>query len=131
MEVVRQGLREFLLIGSRDKVRVAASFFSSHRVSKHIQLPVQWWKQGHLCCVDTILKCVILTEYMRACEVASVVTDFCDPVPCPPPRDLPDPGIRGSNLGLLHLLLWQAGSLPLVLPGKPSGYVALLYSCPL
>ena len=27
---------------------------------------------------------------------------------------------RGSNPGLLHLLHWQAGSLPLVPPGKPS-----------
>ena len=30
---------------------------------------------------------------------------------CPPPGDLPDPG---SNSPLLHLLHWQAGSLPLV-----------------
>ena len=111
-------------------MRAAASSCSSHSVSKHIQVPVQWWKQGHLCCVDTTLQCVILAEYMRACEVVSVVPDFCNPVPCPLPRDLPDPGIQGSNLGLLHLLLWQAGSLPLVLPGKPSGYVAFLY-CPL
>ena len=34
----------------------------------------------------------------------------------------PTPGIfstQGSNLHLLCLLLWQAGSLPLALPGKP------------
>ena len=35
---------------------------------------------------------------------------------CSPPGDLPDPGIEPSLLGLLH---WQAGSLPLVPPGKP------------
>ena len=31
---------------------------------------------------------------------------------CPPPGDLPDPGIKG-------LLDWQAGSWPLVTPGEP------------
>ena len=31
-------------------------------------------------------------------------------LPFPPPGDLPDPGIEP---GLLHLLRWQAGSLPL------------------
>ena len=35
---------------------------------------------------------------------------------------------QGLNLHLLHLLLWQAGSLPLAPPGKPParGTVALL-----
>ena len=35
---------------------------------------------------------------------------------CPPPRDLPDPGIK---LSLLPILRWWAGSLPLAPPGKP------------
>ena len=35
---------------------------------------------------------------------------------CPPPGYLPDPGIE---LCLLHLLHWQASSLPLAPPGKP------------
>ena len=34
---------------------------------------------------------------------------------CPPPGDFPDPG---TNLCLLHLLHWQAGSLPLAPDGK-------------
>ena len=34
----------------------------------------------------------------------------------PPPGDLSDPGIN-----LLHLLHWQACSLPLAPPGKPRG----------
>ena len=37
-------------------------------------------------------------------------------LPFPPPEDLPDPG---SNLHLFCLLPSQAGSLPLVPPGKP------------
>ena len=36
--------------------------------------------------------------------------------PSPSPRDLPDPGI---NPHLLHVLHWQAASLPLVPSGKP------------
>ena len=39
-------------------------------------------------------------------------------LPCPPPGDLPDPGIKPTSLCLLH---WQADSLPLAPPGKP-GY---------
>ena len=40
-------------------------------------------------------------------------------MPCPPPGDLSDPGIKPTSLYLLH---WQAGSLPLAPPGKPSGW---------
>ena len=36
-------------------------------------------------------------------------------LPCPPPRDLPNPGTELESLSLLH---WQVGSLPLVPPGK-------------
>ena len=38
-------------------------------------------------------------------------------LPCPPPGDLPNPGIE---VHLLHLLHWQPGSLPLAPPGKLS-----------
>ena len=41
--------------------------------------------------------------------------------PCPPPGDIPD---QGSNLRLLCLLHWQAGSLPLVPPGKPLSFLS-------
>ena len=36
--------------------------------------------------------------------------------PCPPPRDLPNPGVKPVSLSLLH---WWVGSLPLVPPGNP------------
>ena len=37
--------------------------------------------------------------------------------PCPPPRDLPDPGSKRTSLK--SNLSWQAGSLPLAPCGKP------------
>ena len=36
-------------------------------------------------------------------------------LPCPPPGDLPDPGMEPASLCLPH---WLAGSLPLAPPGK-------------
>ena len=36
-------------------------------------------------------------------------------LPCPPPGDLPNPGIKPTSLSLLH---WWVGSLPLAPPGK-------------
>ena len=75
---------------------------------------------------------------MHACKVASVVSDFVRPYGLQPARLLclwDSPGkntevsyhalllgiflSQGSNPCLLHLLYWQAGSLPLVPPGKP------------
>ena len=43
---------------------------------------------------------------------------------CPPPGDLPHPGMESTSL---MLLLWQAGSLPLVPPGKPNIRLNLYY----
>ena len=39
-------------------------------------------------------------------------------LPCPPPGDLPDPGIQPASVCLLH---WQVRPLPVVPPGKPCG----------
>ena len=36
--------------------------------------------------------------------------EYCSGLPCPPPGNLPDPGIEFASLCLWH---WQAGSLPL------------------
>ena len=38
---------------------------------------------------------------------------------------------QGSNLRLLHLLHWQASSLPLAPPGKPLACAKSLHSCPI
>ena len=50
--------------------------------------------------------------------------EYWSGLPCPPPGDLPDPGIEPLSLtspalgGGLHLLHWEVGSLALALPGK-------------
>ena len=46
--------------------------------------------------------------------------EYWSGLPCSPPGDLPT---QGSNLSLLSRPHWQAGSLPPVLPGKPSVFV--------
>ena len=81
----------------------------------------------------------------HACLVAQSCPTLCDPMdcilpaplsigfsrqeywsgfPCPPPGDLPDPGIESASLSLLH---WQVGSLPLVLPGSPFHIIAIVF----
>ena len=45
-------------------------------------------------------------------------------LPCPPPGDLPDPGLNPSLLPLLH---WQAGSSSLVPPGLQLPFINLLF----
>ena len=42
--------------------------------------------------------------------------EYWSGLPCPPPGDLPNPGIEPESHVYLH---WQASSLPLVPPGKP------------
>ena len=42
--------------------------------------------------------------------------EYWSGLPCPPPRDLPNPGIKPTSL---TSPAWQAGSLPLVPSGKP------------
>ena len=44
--------------------------------------------------------------------------EYWSGLPCPPPRDIPDPGIEPTSLCLLH---WQVGSFPLAPPGKVGG----------
>ena len=46
--------------------------------------------------------------------------EYWSELPCPPPGDRPNPAIQGSNACFLCLLHWQAGSLALAPPGKPS-----------
>ena len=69
-------------------------------------------------------------KYMRACSVASGVScqaplslgfsrqEYWSGLPCPPPGDLPIPGIELASL--IPNLHWQAGSSPLGPLGKDS-----------
>ena len=87
--------------------------------------------------IMSILLCVSRRMCLSAKSLQSCST-LCNPMDCSPPGssvhgDSPDKntgvgyhallqGIfptQGSNLNLLCLLHWQAGSLPLVPPGKP------------
>ena len=51
--------------------------------------------------------------------------EYCSGLPCPPPRDLPNPGIKPMSLAFLH---WQVGSLPLAPPRSPMFKVLLLFN---
>ena len=56
-----------------------------------------------------------LCDPMNSSQPGSSKQEYWSGLPCPPPRDFPDPGIEPESLWLLH---WQAGSLPLVPPGQ-------------
>ena len=60
-------------------------------------------------------RCVCVCVCAQSCPTLCGPTDCSPPgssvhgllLPCPPPGDLPDPGIKPASLALLH---WQAGS---------------------
>ena len=64
---------------------------------------------------------LFVAPWTAACQTLLSVgfssQEYWHEVPFPPPGHLPDPGIE--SMSLLHLLHWQAGSLPLVPPRKP------------
>ena len=72
-------------------------------------------------CAKSLESCPTLCGPMDCSPPGSSVHGFSrqkywSGLPCPPPGDLPDPGIEPSSLESLH---WLADSLPLVPPGKP------------
>ena len=73
-------------------------------------------------CAKSFQLCPTLCNPMTVARQASLSMGFSrqeywSGLLCPPPGDLPDPGL---NLHLLCLLHWQVGSLPLGPPGKPT-----------
>ena len=77
-------------------------------------------------CGKSLQSCPNICDPMDLALQAPLSVGFCrqeywSGLPCPPPGDLPDPRIKPYLLCFLH---WQADSLPLSSPGKPS-YVAL------
>ena len=61
--------------------------------------------------------CLFVTLWTLACHASLSMgfsrQEYWGDLPCPPPGDLPDPGIK-----LTSLLYWHAGFLPLASPGK-------------
>ena len=96
--------------------------------------------QGDKTLISLTVVIISIHMHVRAKSLQSYLT-LCDPVVWGPPgssvqdilqarilewaaisssRDLPDPRIQPGLLSLLH---WQAGSLPLAQPGKPFQYI--------
>ena len=84
------------------------------------QILYQLSYQGSLCLLSRFSHVQLFaTLWAVACQ-APLSTGFsrqeyCSGLPCPPPGDLPNPGIKPMSLKSPH---WQAGSLPLMPPGK-------------
>ena len=84
-------------------------------------------------CSLTLLWCAGLSRFSRVRLFVTEWTVVCQaPLSIGFPRQglpFPAPGIfltQGSNPCLLHLLHWQAGSLPLAPPGKPNLIVVIV-----
>ena len=76
----------------------------------------------HVCVCSAAQSCLTLCHSMDCSPPGPLSLGFSrqeywSGLPCPPPGDLPSPGIKPS--GFLRLLHWQVGSLPLAPPGKP------------
>ena len=83
------------------------------------------WRISHVCVLSHVQLFVTPWTAARQARLSMgfIRQDYWSGLPCPPPRDLPFPGIepesQGLNPHLLCLLPWQVGSLPLVPPRKP------------
>ena len=80
-------------------------------------------------CAKSLQSCPTLCDFTACSLPGSSVHgilrwEYWSGLPFPPPGALTEPGVR-SNPSLLHLLHWQTGSLPLVLPGKPHVYITM------
>ena len=66
------------------------------------------------------VKMLVAQWYLTLCDPmdcslpGSSIHEYCSGLPCLPPRDLPEPGIKPRSP------IWQADSLPSEPPGKPS-----------
>ena len=89
-------------------------------------------------CAKLLQLCPILWDPMDCSPPGSLSMGFSrqeywSGLPCLPPRDLPDPGLKPSLLCLLCLLHWQTGSLPIAPPEKPmipwGSYIHNMNSC--
>ena len=96
-----------------------------------VKIPSHWWTQGNFCiCVCACsFSCVrfFVTLWTVACQgplsMGFSRQEYWSGLPCPSPRDLPNPWIQPRLLCLLH---WQVGFLLLAPPGKPLGILKSL-----
>ena len=133
----------FLTCGSLFTVLVKESFWQLPVVFSENDSPCRWICVVFLQGADLSVLLfphlhLLLAMYLNLCMCACAQSclTICDPMDSSPPgssvhgifqaRILEGVAIlqrtfltQGSNLHLLCLLHWQAGSLPLVLPGKP------------
>ena len=76
-----------------------------------------------LSCFSHAQLCVIL--WATACQIPLSMgfsrQEYRSGLPCPPPGDLTDPGIK--PMSLTSNLHWQAGPLPLAPPRKPQLHI--------
>ena len=76
-----------------------------------------------MCCAQLLQSCPTLCNlWIVALQIPLSMgfsrQGYWSKLPCPPPGDLPDPGIEPTSLMSPAL---QAGSLPTEPPGKPRG----------
>ena len=77
---------------------------ANHTLTFQVQ---HWCLSSYHCAV----LCLVTQSYPTSCDHSR--QEYWSGLPCPPPRDLPNPGIESSSPTL------QADSLPAMLPGKP------------
>ena len=81
-----------------------------------------------LSCFSLIQLFVTLRTIAHQAPLSMVFSrrEYWSGLPCPPLEDLSHPEIKPRCLSLLH---WQAGSLPLVPPGKPPTITDTFRNC--
>ena len=83
--------------------------------------------------INSIVRAKLLQSCLTLCDLWTPLSmgfsrqEYWSGLPCPPPEDLPGPGIEPTSLKSLH---WQAGSLPLApsgtrsfIPQKPTNII--------
>ena len=77
---------------------------------------------GHVCeCMLSCFSCILIfVIWAIVCQAPLFMgfsrQEYWNGLPCPPPVDLPNPGIKPVSHVYLH---WQVNSLPLAPTGKP------------
>ena len=112
-------------------------YFNEKRQNRRSRIPEDKNKKMALSSLSTRFSEIYIELAAQSCPT------LCDPVDCSPPGSSvhgifqarilewvaisSSRGSSQSNPRLLHLLHWQAGSLPLVPPGKPHSILSVIY----